>query len=352
MHRLLYFFVVAATSLTTLVTAQNFVVSWESNWVLTASGMIQGSTSTVEWTTSLSEPFSDSLFDRVVVGVDGEVRLEVPMSLRDDASMFFRMRNMFPTLQMDMVEIPGGTNSGADPDYGTYSLTVSAFYMDRTTVTKTQWDIVYYWAISNGYIFQNAGLGKGPDHPVNSVNWYDCAKWCNARSEMEGKTPCYTVSGSVLRTGDFDRFLTNHVDCNFNVNGYRLPTSEEWIYAARGGYSSLRFPWGNTIQHTKANYYSSSSYSYDTSSTRGYHPSYNSGGEPYTSPVGSFPPNGYGLYDMAGNVWEWCWDGGGRYRDLLGGAAVATADRVGCGCVFEKAAYLEHGYYGFRTICR
>ncbi len=239
-----------------------------------------------------------------------------------------------------MVLIPGGTNAGTDPDFGAYNLTVDSFHMDRTPVTKVQWDEVYNWAIhadrgANVYTFDNAGLGKDGAHPVHTVNWYDVVKWCNARSEKDGRTPVYytdVAMTQVYRTGDVSEPYVKT-----STNGYRLPTDVQWHYAARGGLVGKRFPWGdsNEIQHTRANYCSSSSYSYDTSPTRGYHPIYEVGSWPYTSPVGSFAPNGYGLYDMAGNVWEWCYDwhpsSVGSYRVIRGGSwfDVATHCRVG-----------------------
>jgi len=215
-----------------------------------------------------------------------------------------------PPAPSGMVLIPAGTfqmgdsfGEGGSDELPVHSVFVSAFYMDQTEVTKAQWDEVYTWAIANGYSLIN-GLGKAANHPQQTVSWYDCVKWANARSEKAGRTPCYTVGGTVYRTGE------STPDCNWTANGYRLPTEAEWEKAARGGVSSHRFPWSDsdTIQHARANYYSSASYAYDTSPTRDYHPTYAAGGYPYTSPAGAFSPNGYGLVDMAGNVFEWCWD--------------------------------------------
>jgi len=322
--------------------AQDIMVSWTSNGVLQAEGMEPGTTCDVEWTQDLQDSFNTNnpSFRGLTVDSNGMVQVEIPM--------FFRVSGTPkapPPPPSNMVLIPAGTNSGTDPEVGVYSLVVTnAFFMDITQVTKAQWDTVYNWAIANGYSFDNAGSGKAPDHPVHTANWYDFVKWCNARSEMTGRVPCYTVSGSTYKTGQ------SEPDCDFDVNGYRLPTSDEWEYAARGGLSGKRFPWGDTIMHSQANYESFGTFTYDISPTTGYHPDYRSGGFPYTSPVGSFQANGYGLYDMAGNLFDWCWSLGSR-RVFLGGDWTNDSRYALCGQ--KNSAYPTVTYYciGFRTVC-
>jgi len=246
-----------------------------------------------------------------------------------------------PAGPTDMVLIPAGSfqmgNSfgydGYRDERPVHTVYVSAFTMAKYEVTKALWDEVANWAAEHGYdIKPEDGPGKEPDHPATGVSWYEATKWANAQSEKAGLNPCYTVGGTVYRAGE------SAPNCNWSANGYRLPTEAEWEKAARGGAEGHRFPWSDTdtIQHSRANYESSTEWNYDTSPTRGYHPAYATGDYPYTSPVGSFAPNGYGLYDMAGNVWEHCWDWNGEstYASSSGSDPRGPAsgwDRVGRG---------------------
>ncbi|HEY3915993.1 MAG TPA: formylglycine-generating enzyme family protein [Verrucomicrobiae bacterium] len=213
----------------------------------------------------------------------------------------FEMGNDFPNdLNAAQYELP------------VHTVYVSAFYMDKYEVSYALWTNVYNWGLSNGYSFDNPGAGKATNHPAQMVSWYDAIKWCNARSQMEGLFVSYFTDSNltqVYKTGDLAPFV------NWDA-GYRLPTEAEWEKADRGGASGHRFPWTNTdtISHSQANYYAdTNTYSYDVSPTQGYNPAFVDGVMPYTSPIGSFAPNGYGLYDTAGNVWEWCWDYAGNY---------------------------------------
>jgi len=259
-----------------------------------------------------------------------------------------------------MVLIPGGTNSGTDdpsPGAAAYTLTVTNFYMDRYEVRRSLWDSVRTWGAQHGYTDLPAGIAKGADHPVHSVTWYTAVKWCNARSEMEGLTPAYytdssRTSNAIYRTG------TVPVETAWvrQDTGYRLPTLEEWEYAARGGTPSHRFSWSDaeTIQHTRANYVSSSTVFFDTSATRGHHPDYDTGARPYTSPVGSFTRNNYGLFDMTGNINEWCFDWldffNGPLGSIIGGHWDGSA--YICPVAFGDTLFLSSSAntVGFRTI--
>ena len=270
-----------------------------------------------------------------------------------------------------MVLIPAGAFTMGDTldgnsDAVPISTTVSAFYMDVNLVSWSQWQSVYHWATNHGYGFVHAGAGKAANHPVQTVDWYDCAKWSNARSQQAGRTPVYYTNAGL--TAIYTSGEPTTLYPNWTASGYRLPTEAEWEKAARGGLSGQRFPWGNVINQNLANYNGlTTSYTYDLG-PNGYNAvGTNGGSAPATSPVGSFAANGYGLNDMAGNVFEWCWDwygtplgqpttnnptgpAGPGNRVLRGGgwnyyASIAR-------CAYRGYGYPSNAYsaYGFRCV--
>ncbi|HXK50610.1 MAG TPA: SUMF1/EgtB/PvdO family nonheme iron enzyme [Clostridiales bacterium] len=269
------------------------------------------------------------------------------------------------------VHISGGTftmgdnfSEGFSNELPLHTVTLSEYYIGTTEVTQAEWTDVMGSNPASGY-------GVGDTYPVYYVSWYSIIKYCNLRSMNEGLTPCYTINNST-DPADWGAVPNNYdavwdaVVCNWSAKGYRLPKEAEWEYAARGGLSGQRFPNGATISHstngdTQANYYASTSYTYDVSPTTGYHPQYNG----KSSPVGSFPANGYGISDLAGNLFEWCWDFNGSYisdsqtdptgpetgtlyRIIRGGGlnGYATSCRVAYRAT--DAASTSQFYYGFR----
>lgn len=187
----------------------------------------------------------------------------------------------------DMVYVSGGSFSMGDSDEQrvvdmkpVHTVTVGSFWMGRYEITQAQWKSV---------MGSNPSTLKNCDNcPVENVSWLDAVAFCNKLSDKEGKQRVYTLNG-------------NEVKVDFFANGYRLPTEAEWEYAAGGGFTK-RSKFGNgqdVLRTSTANYYANLS----------------ADGSYRAKPVsvGSFQPNSLGLYDMTGNVWEWCQDWYGNY---------------------------------------
>ncbi|MBR7079018.1 MAG: SUMF1/EgtB/PvdO family nonheme iron enzyme, partial [Treponema sp.] len=196
----------------------------------------------------------------------------------------------------DFVKINGGTYDGTAPLTPASEVfkvgrrvVISDFYICNHEVTQAEYEKYCTYGGSR----PNDTYGKGPNHPVYYVCWYDALVYCNKRSIAEGLTPCYKIGGKTnpdeWGSVPTSRNATwNAVTCNFDANGYRLPTEAEWEYCAR---SENR-----------------DSYTYSGSNTVGDVSWYGENSGSKTHDVKTKTPNSKGLYDMSGNVWEWCWD--------------------------------------------
>ena len=214
-------------------------------------------------------------------------------------------KQVLADLKNNMVVVEGKTFTQGDKSW-------SKFEIAKIEVTQELWESM---------MGSNPSSFRGSKRPVENVSWYDAVEFCNKLSEKEGLQKAY--SGS-----------SDKITCDFNANGYRLPTEAEWEYAARGGYKSKGYEYSGSNEISQVAWYN-----------------YNSGRETYE--VGKKQPNELGIYDMSGNVWEWCWDkwdNTGSYRVLRGGSWRDDAEYCRVAIRNDFDAALRYSYNGFRLV--
>ena len=190
-----------------------------------------------------------------------------------------------------MVRVEGGTFTMGSPEDEPgrwksegpqHQVKVSSFYMGKYEVTQKEWYDVMGTTVRQQRDKADKSwsiYGEGDNYPMYYVSWFEAAEYCNKRSQQEGLTPAYAINGT-------------NVTWNRGADGYRLPTEAEWEYACRAG-TTTAYNTGVGITDNTGWYDDNSG---DT-----------------THPAGQKPASAWGLYDMHGNVWEWCWDWYGTY---------------------------------------